>query len=76
MCKTPLSLGGDLRTAVLFFGIQGAGGVCEDKEEAGTFPTLSVHVLEGPSENCSWRTRNPEGRPSLQPGGNEVNSEF
>ena len=53
-----------------------AGGVCEDEEEAGTSPTLSIHVLEGPSEIYYWRTRNPEGRPSLQPGGNEVNSEF
>ena len=49
---------------------------CEDEEEAGTSPTLSIHVLEGPSEIYYWRTRNPEGRPSLQPGGNEVNSEF
>ena len=66
---------GDCRTVVLFFGIQVAGGVCEDEEEAGTSPTLSIHVLEGPSENCYWTTRNPEGRPALQPGGNEVNLE-
>lgn len=28
---------------MLFFVIQVAGGVCEDEEEAGTSPTLSVH---------------------------------
>lgn len=62
---------------MVFLGIQGAGRVCEMEEEASTFPTLSTHVLERPSEDHYWRARFQEGLPSLHPGGNKnVNTEF